>query len=138
MIVGSPMTAGTDPSSNDRVLGALCYLFVPLGSLIVLISNEYKDRPFLRFHAIQAVGFFGAITAYALVMFIAFFVITVVTLGLGVCCAWVLFILPIVLSLYYAYLAAQDMYFEIPWLTDFMVEQGWLTRPWRSDDSLSQ
>ena len=49
-------------------------------------------------------------------------ILGVVTLGIGACCGF----FPILALVYYAYLGYQGDYFEIPLLTDFMVQQGWL------------
>jgi len=130
MTVGHPIDAGTDPASSNRVLGALCYLLSPLVSIIVLIVDSLKNDRFLQFHAIQAIGFAVAVFVYSILASIVYTVGTTVTLGLAGCVLWVLFFLPAIPWLYYTYLASQDKYFEIPWLTAFMVRQGWLTKPY--------
>jgi len=130
MIHGRPIEGGTDPSSNDRLIGGLCYVVNPLLPLVVLVSSEMKDRAFLRFHAVQAMGVGAAVGVYAMLATVVFVVVSTVTFGFGACCAWPLLVLPIVVVLYYAYLAAQDKYFDVPYVTDLMVRQEWLTRPW--------
>lgn len=40
---------------NDKILGGLCYIFGWIVSLIVLIAIK-PCSPFLRFHALQALG----------------------------------------------------------------------------------
>jgi uncharacterized membrane protein len=133
MIVGQPVDAGTDPSSNSRILGALCYLLLPVVSIIVLVSDSLKSDRFLRFHAVQSIGFAVAVAVYFVVAMIVYFVGTIVTLGLCGCVLWILFIVPVAPWLYYSYLASQDKYFEIPRLTEYMVGQKWLTRPYATE-----
>jgi hypothetical protein len=44
--------------------------------------------------------------------------------GIGGCCG----VLPLLALFYYAYLAYQGDYFDIPYLTEFMTQQGWLEK----------
>jgi hypothetical protein len=44
-------------------------------------------------------------------------------------CLTPLYFLPYIAAIYYGILAYQGQYCEIPILTDFMVDQGWLERP---------
>ena len=51
-----PVQTGGAPSSNDRLLAALGYP-IWIVALIALLLDGPKDRPFTRYHAIQALGF---------------------------------------------------------------------------------
>ncbi len=45
---------------KDNVITALCYTFIWLGGIIILIRE--KDNRFIRFHAMQSIVFFGSVT----------------------------------------------------------------------------
>ena len=47
-----PMT--TDITSDDKLWALLSYIFAPLIPLIMLLIEEKKNRPFLKFHAVQS------------------------------------------------------------------------------------
>ena len=125
-----PSVTAADANSNDRLWSLLSYIFTPIVPAIVLAMDDTKNRAFPRFHAIQALGFFGAIMIYTVLAFVLFFCGSAVTFGLGACVLWILFILPLIPAIYYGIQAYNGKYFDIPMLTDFMVKQGWLQRPW--------
>ncbi len=116
-------------SPNDRLWAILSYIFAPLVGIIVLLIEEYKNRPFARYHGIQSIGFAVAAFAYTIVFSIIYTILTAVTFGLLGLCLWIFFFAPLIPAIYYAYQASQNRYFEIPWLTGFMIQQGWLTPP---------
>ena len=121
--------AGPDVTSDDRMFAALSYIFSPLVSLLVLLMEQTKNRPYPRYHAIQALGFAVALFVFeAIIAPIIFCVGTVITVGIGAACLWIIFFLPFIPAIYYAYLAYQGRYFEIPIITQMMRQQGWLAR----------
>jgi uncharacterized membrane protein len=104
---------GTDEVTQDDKLWALLgWLFWPI-ALIVLLLEEKKARPFIKYHAIQslALGVVGYIIAALLsTVFIGCFV------GLAV----------LVYTIYLAVQAYQGQWVEIPFVTDFCKNQGWI------------
>ena len=116
-------------SPNDRLWAILSYIFAPIVGIIVLLIEEYKNRPFARYHAIQSIGFGVAAIAYAILFTIIYTILTAITFGILGLCLWIFYFAPLVLAIYYAYQASQNRYFAIPGLTTFMVQQGWLTAP---------
>jgi uncharacterized membrane protein len=114
--------------SNDRLWAALSYVFTPLVPIIVMVMEDVKNRPYPRYHAVQALGFFGTVMLFEVLASILFVCGSIVTLGLGACVLWLLFFLPIIPALYYGYLAYMGRPFDIPILTNFMIQQGWLRR----------
>jgi uncharacterized membrane protein len=119
--------AGT-PSSNDRLLAALGYP-IWIVALIALLLDGPKDRPFTRYHAVQALGFNVAAFIFYFVAGIFSFCVGQVAWILG-CLTWMLFFVPFLAALYFAYLAyTKAEYFEIPLVTDLMQQQGWLKKP---------
>lgn len=43
-----------DITQDDKLWALLSYIFAPLIPLIMLLIEEKKNRPFLKFHAVQA------------------------------------------------------------------------------------
>jgi len=96
-------------SSDDKLWAALCYIpYVnPIISIIVLLMEEKKNRQFIKYHAVQS-----------LVLGIIAYLLTPVC-GIGLLVA--------VYMLYLAYQAYQGKYENVPALTDFIKNQGWVS-----------
>ena len=103
-----PINAEEEIISDDKLWAALAYVpyLNPLVSIVALLVEEKKDRPFIKFHAIQSIVL-GIIVYLATPVF-----------GLGLLLA--------VYMLYLAYKAYQGEYIEVPILTDFIKNQGWV------------
>lgn len=111
----SPNPMGTaDVTDNDRLMAALAYPLSPLVSIVILLVESMKVRPFQRYHAMQSLPF-G-------ILQIILSIISPFTLGIS-CCVTVALL---IVQLYYAYRAYQGAYFEVPVLTGFMRSQGWM------------
>ena len=65
-------------TSDDKLWSALGYP-IPLISIIVLLMEEKKSRPFIKFHAVQSLIF-------NVVLWIVIFLVSAVTLGFGAIC----------------------------------------------------
>lgn len=120
-----------DVTSDDRLISALNWLGLvllqlPLVSIVILLAEGNKNRPFQRHHAIQGIGFWVGAIVYEIVAVLVFTVGSIVTLGLGALCLWVIFFLPHLLALVYAWQAWQGKELSIPVVTKFMKQQGWL------------
>ncbi len=107
-------TPESDITDNDKLMAALSYP-IPIVAIVILVSETNKDRPFQKFHAVQALAFWVAVTVIGIV-------ISIVTLGIGSLCFPVFWLV----SLWPAYQAYQGEYMEIPVLTDFIRNQGWV------------
>jgi len=122
-----------DVTDNDRVMAALAYasqVVIPIViPAIMLLAEENKGRPFQRYHAIQSLGFLVAAVVYEVLAAIVFCGLSAVTAGCLACVLWLLFLLPVIPALYYAYQAYQGLYFEIPLLTRFLIQNKWLEMP---------
>lgn len=113
---------------NDRLLAALGYL-IWVVALVVLLLEETKSKPLLKDHAVQALGFAVATVIYSILATIVFICGTAITLGFGALILWVLYLVPVPIAIYFAYLAyTREGLFEIPYLTRFLNEQGLLTQ----------
>ena len=97
----------TEITSDDKLWAALSYVFFPLISIILLLMEEKKARPFIKFHAVQS-----------LVIGIIMWIVAVVTVG----CGTIFFLV----MLYWAYKAYQGETFDIPVVTNFIKNQGWV------------
>lgn len=95
-----------DITSDDKLWALLSYLF-PIIAIIVLLMEDKKNRPFLKFHAVQAIAVTVVLT-----------IIATVTLG----CGGILFLAMI----YWGIKAYQGEYVTIPFVTDFIKKQGWV------------
>ncbi len=101
-------------TSDDKLWSALSYVFAPIVGIIVLLLEDKKSRPFIKYHAVQSI-------AISVVVFLLSIIITTITFGFGGLCvplAWLVF-------LYWAYKAYQGEYVQIPWVSDFIKKQGW-------------
>jgi len=110
------MSQSTSPdiTSDDKLWSALGYP-IPLISIIVLFMEEKKNRPFIKFHAVQSLVF-------NIALYILIFVLSAVTLGFGAICAPLLWLA----TLWPAFEAYNGKYLEIPVITNFIKNQGWV------------
>jgi uncharacterized membrane protein len=119
-----------DVTDNDKLMAGLAYFLTPLVPAIVLLSPDMKARPFQKYHSIQALGLLVAELVLSVILCVVYFVCTALSAGILGLCLWVLFFIPVIPQIYYAIIAyTRGQYFEIPTLTQFMVQQGWLIRP---------
>ena len=111
-------------TSDDRLWAALGY---PIGliALIMLFVEGKKDRPFIKFHAVQALVLTVAYIVIAIVIGVLRVVFDRLTMGL---CGLVGCLVPILwLALFWpAVLAYQGKYFDIPLITGFIRDQHWV------------
>lgn len=112
---------------SDNVAAALCYLAMPLSAIALLLLAPYSARPYVRFHALQAVFTFGAMVVVSfslrIVLQVLFIlpiigrlVAIVMLLGL-----WVGFI---VLWIWLMSQALQGKRYKLPYLGDFAERQA--------------
>ena len=98
----------SEVTSDDKLWGLLCYIINLVFPIIVLVSEDKKNRPFLRYHAVQA-----------LALYVVYIVLGTITFG---CAAVVL----LVYTIYLAIKAYQGEYVKVPVITDFCTKQGWI------------
>lgn len=103
-----------DVTSDDKLWSALSYVFAPLVGIIVLLMEDKKSRPFIKFHAVQSI-------VASIAFWIVSLVITTVTIGFGGLCVPVLWLV----FVYWAYKAYQGEMVEIPVISNFVKNQGW-------------
>jgi uncharacterized membrane protein len=118
-------------SDDDRLMAALAWagmaiLQIPLVSLVLLIAEENKRRPFQRFHAINSLLFWVVGFFYEILAVVVYIVLTIISLGCLGLFLWVIFFLPHLVAFYYAYQAYQGRQREVPFITELARDQGWL------------
>lgn len=99
-------------TQDDKLWAALAYVFTPIISIILLLLEEKKDRPFIKAHNVQALVF--GVVYYLIVSILSFVVIGLCLIPIG-----------IILQLYWAYKAFSGELVNIPVITDFVKNQGW-------------
>lgn len=97
----------TDITSDDKLWAALSYIFSPIVPIILLLMEDKKARPFIKFHAVQS-----------LILGVVLFLLVAVTFGCGGILWFVM--------LFWAYKAYQGEAFEVPVITNLMKNQGWV------------
>ena len=115
-----------DVNDNDRLMSLLAYILGVIVPIIILVSEEMKNRPFQRYHAIQSLGLSAASLIYSIVACVLYTLLTAITAGILGVCLWVIFFVPLVPMILYGIKAYQGEWVVIPVLTDFMKKQGWL------------
>ena len=101
-------------TSDDKLWSALSYVFAPIVGIIVLLMEDKKSRPFIKFNAVQSI-------AASIAFWIVATIITTVTIGFGGLCVPVLWLV----FLYWAYQAYQGQMVNIPVVSNFIKNQGW-------------
>jgi len=104
----------SDVTSDDKLWAALSYVFAPIVGIIVLLMEDKKARPFIKFNGVQSI-------VASVAFWIIATIITTVTIGFGGLCVPVLWLV----FLYWAYQAYQGQAVNIPVVTNFIKGQGW-------------
>jgi uncharacterized membrane protein len=100
-------------TDDDKLWAALSWA-IPIVAIVVLFMQDKKQRPFIKYHAINSL-------AFSVAFFVIITIIATVTFGIGGCLAVIWFI-----AFYWAYQAYQGVWVEIPVLTNFVKNQGWV------------
>ncbi len=101
----TPVNPSPEITSDDKLWSALAYVFSPLVSIIMLLMEDKKSRPFIKFHAVQS---------------LILGIIYIVLLPLFGCGAIIWLVM-----LFFAYKAYQGEMVQVPVITDFIKNQGW-------------
>jgi uncharacterized membrane protein len=101
-----------DITSDDKLWSLLAYVLSPVVPIILLLIEDKKNRPFIRYHNAQAL-LLGVIN-----------IILAIVLGWTVFLSCIPFLLWI-LMVYWGIKAYQGDYVVIPVITNFVKGQGW-------------
>lgn len=104
----------TDITDDDKLWSLLSYIFTPLIPIIMLVLEDKKARPFIKFHAVQALVFGG----------VAYLISSILAPVVGIGCITGLAALGY--SIYLGVKAYSGEFVEIPFVTDFCKKQGWI------------
>ena len=108
------MSEQSEITNDDKLVAALGYP-IAIIPIIVMLMEDKKNQPFLRYHAIQSIIFNIALWG-ALIVF------GTLTLTFGFCFAPLLWLV----TLWPAFDSYKGNYTEIPVITKFAKNQGWL------------
>lgn len=101
----APAASYAPASENSKILAGIGYIFWVV-ALVGLLMDPYKDEPFVRFHAVQALALW-VIAAVAVIPFIG----------------WIISIVAVVFAIIAAISAFQGKYYEVPVLGGLI--KGW-------------
>jgi hypothetical protein len=124
----------SEVSGDDKLLAALAWFTMvifqlPILSIVLLLIEPNRNRPFQRYHAVTSIAFWCVAVLYEIVVGLAMGMLTLATLGLfAFCliCLWVVFFLPHIVALVYAFYALTGRTPEIPVISRLAREQKWI------------
>jgi uncharacterized protein len=103
-------------TSDDKLWGMLAYLLNPIIPVIILLMEDKKNRPFLKYHSVQAL-------AYFVVLVVVSTILSAITLGIA---GIIISIGAFILWLLWSIKAYQGEWIKIPVITDFCKKQNWI------------
>lgn len=103
-------------TDDDKLWALLSWIFSPIVPIIVLLLEDKKVRPFIKYNAIQA-----------LVVSVVGYVISAILSAVLIGCFTGLALL--VYVIYLAIQSYQGNWVTVPVVTDFCVSQGWIEKP---------
>jgi uncharacterized protein len=109
----TPINTPTDVTSDDRLWTLLGYIFAPIIPIVVLFMEDKKNRPFIKAHNAQALAL--GVVEWVINIILSFVVIGCITS-----------VLTIILNIYLGVKANRGEVFEIPVITNFVRNQGWM------------
>ena len=104
-------------TDDDKLWALLSWIFSPIVPIIVLLLEDKKVRPFIKYNAIQALalGVAGYVVSGILVPLVSIGCFT----GLAL----------LVYAIYLGIQSYQGNWITVPVVTDFCVNQGWIEKP---------
>jgi uncharacterized protein len=105
-------TPAPEITSDDKLWALLAYVLAPIVPIIILLMQEKKDRPFIKYHNAQAL------------------VLGIVNLILAIVLGWTVFLSCVpfaiwIVMVYWGIKAYQGEYVVVPVVTNFVKNQGW-------------
>ena len=117
-------------AGNEKALAGLSYIsqmFVPgVMPVILLLTEDTSRDPFVRYHAVQSLALLIASILYELAAAVVWILGNAITGGCLGCVLWTLPFFPVVPLVYYGWKAFEGESPEIPYLTAFLRDNGWL------------
>jgi uncharacterized protein len=100
-------------TDDDKLWALLSWIFAPIVPIIVLLLEDKKARPFIKYNAVQALVL--SVVGYVVSSILSFVVIGCF-IGLAV----------LIYIIYLAIQAYQGKWVTVPVITDFCKSQGWI------------
>ena len=102
-MVGAPM-GGEEITQDDKLWALLSYIFCPLIGIIVLLIEDKKNRPFLKYNAVVSIilGVVGVLLSWACIGILVWFY-----------------------AIYLGIKSYQGEWVQVPLVSDFVKNQGW-------------
>lgn len=106
-------TSSPEVTSDDRLWALLAFLLTPIVPVLILVMEDKKSRPFLKFHAVPT---------------LVLGIVEIVLIGVLSLIPFVGCFTPIIwiYNLILALKANKGEYVTIPVITDFAKKQGWM------------
>jgi uncharacterized membrane protein len=133
MMQDSPFLTDEPPSEplseNERLLAGFSYvsqiLMPAVLPVILLLSRDTRESGFMRYHAIHSLALLVVAIIYYLGATLVYALAAMVSACL-LCVLWALFLAPLGVLGYYGWFAYRGERREIPWLTQFLRDNGWV------------
>ncbi len=103
----------TEITSDDKLWALLAYIITPLVPIILLLMEDKKNRPFIKYHTMQAL-------VWGIVFYVVSAVLSFIFIGI---CIW---FLGIIVTIYWGIKAYQGDWVKITVITDFLKNQCWV------------
>lgn len=103
-----------DVTDDDKLWALLSWIFAPLVPIIVLLLEDKKTRPFIKYNAIQAL-------VVSVVGYVISSVLSFIVIGCFVGVAVLVYVIYLAIQSY------QGKWVTIPVVTDFCKGQGWIS-----------
>lgn len=102
-MVDTPMDS-SEITNDDKLWALLSYIFCPLVGVIVLLIEDKKSRPFIKYNAVVSIilGILGVVLSWACIGILVWFY-----------------------AIYLGIKSYQGEWVEVPLVSDFVRNQGW-------------
>jgi uncharacterized protein len=101
-------------TDDDKLWALLSWIFSPIVPIIVLLLEDKKARPFIKYNAVQALA----------LGIVGYLISSILIPAVGIGCVTGLAVL--VYVIYLAIQSYQGNWVKVPVVTDFCVSQGWI------------
>ncbi len=103
-----------DVTDDDKLWSLLSWIFAPIVPIIVLLLEDKKTRPFIKYNAMQAL-------VLSVVGYVASSVLSFIIIGCFIGAAVLIYMIVLAIQSY------QGKWVTIPVVTDFCKGQGWIS-----------
>ena len=107
----------TPEITDDDKLWSLLSWITGIVAIIVLLMEDKKSRPFIKYNAVLAL-------AVLIVISVAVAILSAITCGIGA-----ILMLAYIYPIYLGIKAFQGEWVTVPYVSDFVVNQGWAEAP---------